>query len=185
MDDTEIIALYNARVETAISKTHSKYGRMLHRIALNILSNHEDSEEIVSDTYGKAWDTIPPQQPSALGAYLGRITRNLSINRWHSLRAKKRFSGADVLLSELGDWISSPDTVETEIEAAELVRAIDRWLGALPTDDRILFLRRYWFGDEVKELAKESETAPNKLTSRLYRLRQSLKKTLEQEGIFL
>jgi DNA-directed RNA polymerase specialized sigma24 family protein len=89
MEDLQIIELYNARIESAISETDTKYGRMLHGIAMNILSNHWDSEEIVNDTYSKAWNAIPPDKPNSLGAYLGRITRNLSINRWNEQRAKK------------------------------------------------------------------------------------------------
>lgn len=185
MDDLQIIELYNNRNETAIRETHGRYGRMLHGIAFNILSNHLDSEEIVSDTYVKAWGSIPPQQPNFLGAYLGRITRNLSINRWHKQRAKKRYDSAEVLLSELNDCVPSSDTVEAEIETKELAEVINCWLDTLPPDDRILFLRRYWFGDAVNELAKECATSPNKLAGRLYRLRQSLKKALEMEGISL
>src|SRR5690554_167262 len=141
MDDFQIIELYNARVETAISETDSKYGKMLHRIAFNILSNHWDSEEIVNDTYGKAWEAIPPEKPKSLGAYLGRITRNLSINRWHGKRAKKRYNGAELLLSELGECVPNTQTVETAIESKELVQVIDCWLGTLSTDKRVLFLR--------------------------------------------
>ena len=185
MEDLEIIALYNVRKETAISETSNKYGRMLHRIAFNILSSHEDSEEIVNDTYIKAWNAIPPKQPKLLGAYLGRINRNLSINRWHEQRANKRYNGAELLLSELSDCIPASDTAESAMETIELVQVIERWLGALPADDRILFLRRYWFGDALGELAKECATSANKLAGRLYRLRQSLRKTLETEGIIL
>ncbi|NLN42603.1 MAG: sigma-70 family RNA polymerase sigma factor [Clostridiales bacterium] len=185
MDDLQIIQLYNARVETAINETHNKYGRMLHGIAFNILSNHWDSEEIVNDTYSKAWNTIPPNEPKFLGAYLGRITRNLSINRWHKQRAKKRYKGAELLLSELQDCIPHSDTIETEMQTKELVEVINCWLDTLPPDDRILFLRRYWFGDSVNQLAKKCITSPNKLAGRLYRLRQSLKKALEMEGISL
>ncbi|HHV11830.1 MAG TPA: sigma-70 family RNA polymerase sigma factor [Clostridiales bacterium] len=185
MEDMDIIALYNSRVETAISETDSKYGRLLHRIAFNILSNREDSEEIVSDTYNSAWNTIPPQQPNSLRAYLGRITRNLSINRWHKQRAKKRYNGAELLLSELTDCIPANNNVESELERKELALAIDRWLSSLSVDDRVLFLRRYWFSDAVNVLAKECGTASNKLAGRLFRLRQSLKMFLEKEGISL
>ncbi|NLI61112.1 MAG: sigma-70 family RNA polymerase sigma factor [Clostridiales bacterium] len=185
MDDLQIIELYNARTETAIEKTSIKYGPMLHGIAFNILSNHWDSEEIVNDTYSKAWNTIPPKQPEFLGAYLGRITRNLSINRWHKQRAQKRYKGADLLLSELQDCIPHSDTIETEMQTKELVEVINSWLKKLSQDDRILFLRRYWFGDTVKQLAKKATTSPNKMAGRLYRLRQSLKKALEMEGISL
>ena len=110
MEDFQIIELYNARIERAIGETDAKYGRMLHSIAMNILSNHWDSEEVVNDTYGKAWNAIPPEKPNFLGAYLGRITRNLSINRWHEQRAKKRYNGAELLLSELGDCVPARTT---------------------------------------------------------------------------
>lgn len=185
MEDMQIIELYNARNEAAIKETDIKFGRLLHSIAFNLLSSHEDSEEIVNDTYGKAWSTIPPQRPNSLCAYLGRITRNLSINRWHEQRAKKRYPGAQLLLSELSDCIPGSGTVEDEIETLELVRIMDRWLSGLPTDDRVLFLRRYWFGEAVNKLAEECATSPNKLAGRLYRLRQRLKKALEEEDISL
>lgn len=185
MEDQDIISLYNDRRETAIIETDSKYGRLLHRIAQNILLNKQDSEEIVNDTYSKAWNTIPPQQPKSLGAYLGRITRNLSINRWHGQRAKKRYNGVELLLSELNDCIPSSNNVDSELETKELALVIDRWLGTLSTDDRVLFLRRYWFGDAVNALAMECLTSPNKLAGRLYRLRQSLKLALEKEDIFI
>lgn len=185
MEDSQIIELYNLRSESAISETDAKYGRMLHGIAMNILSSHWDSEEIVNDTYGKAWSTIPPEKPNSLGAYLGRITRNLSINRWHEKRAKKRYDGAELLLSELGDCVPTAQTVETVVEAKELAKIIDCWLSTLSTDNRVLFLRRYWFGETVSVLAKECGTSANKMAGRLYRLRQSLKNVLETEGISL
>lgn len=185
MEDAQIIELYNARNESAISETDAKYGRMLHKIAMNILSNHWDSEEIVNDTYGKAWNAIPPDKPGYLGAYLGRITRNLSINRWNEKRAKKRFNGAELLLSELSDCIPASQTIDSEIDTKDLVQAIERWLGSLSVDDRVIFLRRYWFGDAVNLLANEAGISASKMAGRLYRLRLSLKKALEMEGISL
>ncbi|HHU49984.1 MAG: RNA polymerase sigma factor [Caldicoprobacterales bacterium] len=185
MEDMQIIGMYQARDESAIKETAVKYGRLLYGIAFNMLSNHEDSEEIVNDTYDKAWNTIPPKCPNSLSAYLGRITRNLSINRWHKQRTKKRNSGMKLLLSELNDCIPCTYTVETEIETRELALIIDRWLGDLPVDRRVLFLRRYWFGEAVNQLAEECGTSANILAGRLYRLRQSLKAALEKEGISL
>ncbi len=182
MDDLQIIKLYWSRDEEALKETNTKYGRLLHSIALNILSNHEDSEECVNETYLKAWNAIPPQKPDSLTAYLGRIVRNLSINRWHENRAKKRYDGADALLSELSDCIPSLNSVEREIEAKELTRVISEWLCTLPQDDRVLFLRRYWFGDPINKLARECGTTPAKLSGRMYRLRQRLKDALEREG---
>lgn len=182
MEDAEIIELYNARIKTAITETANKYSRMLHGI---VLSNQWDSEEIVNDTYIKAWNSIPPEKPNSLGAYLGRITRNLSINRWNEQRAKKRFNGADTLLSELGDCVPAVQTPESVIETKELAQIINRWLSTLSAENRVIFLRRYWFGDTVKSLAKECGISANKMAGRLFRLRQSLRKALETEGISL
>lgn len=183
MEDAQIIALYWERNEAAITESHQKYGVMLQRIAFGILDSYEDSEECVNDTYQKAWDSIPPQRPLKLAAYLGRIIRNLSINRWHEGRARKR--GGGMLLHELSDCIPSPACVETEVEAAGLSEVIDQWLRSLSRDDRVLFLRRYWFGDSLKDLASTRGTTPDKLAGRLFRLRQKLKAALEKEEMGL
>ncbi len=185
MKDSEIIALFFARDETAITETTTKYGRLLHSIAYNILADHEDCEECVSDTYYQAWTTIPPQKPDSLSAYLGRIVRNLAINVWHKNRAQKRFNPADVMLDELGDIIPAAQTVEAEVDAHELARHISNWLRALGADDRILFVQRYWYGLSLKKLAADHRTTANKLAGRMYRLRQNLKVSLEQAGISL
>lgn len=185
MQDAQIVELYWKRAETAISASGEKYGAMLKRISFNILSSHEDSEECVDDAYMNAWNTIPPQRPQSLGAYLGRIVRNLSINRWHENHAQKRYCGAQELLSELSDCIPSTKTVEGELEAAELSQRIRAWLALLSVDDRVLFLRRYWYGDSLKVLAQECQSSENKLAGRLYRLRTKLKTTLEREGVYI
>lgn len=185
MEDLQIIELYWLRDEAAIKETNIKYGLMLQTIALNILSNYEDGEECVNDTYSKAWNTMPPQKPNSLAAYLGRIIRNLAINRWHQNRAQKRYNGANLLLSELSDCVPSTENVEKEIEVKELSELISAWLCTLSQDDRVLFLRRYWFGDPINILAVKCGTTPNKLAGRMYRLRQSLKKALEREDILL
>jgi RNA polymerase sigma-70 factor (ECF subfamily) len=185
MEDLQIIELYWSRNEEAIQETNTKYGRFLHSIALNILSNQQDSEECVSDTYCKAWNVIPPQKPNSLAAYLGRIVRNLSINRWHEKRAQKRYNGAELLISELSDCVPSSNSVEKGIEVRELSEVISDWLCTLSQDNRVLFLRRYWFGDPLNKLADECGTTINKLAGRLYRLRQSLKNILKSEGVWL
>lgn len=185
MEDKQIIELYNARNEAAIEETNNKYGRLLTSIAFNILSNPWDSEEMVNDTYARAWNAIPPERPNSLGAYLGRITRNLSINRWYKGRAKKRYNGAEMLLSELGDCVPAPETTESIVETKELSAILDSWLGTISTDNRVLFMRRYWFGEAVSSLAEEAGISANNMAGRLYRLRQSLKKLLEKEGVLL
>lgn len=183
MNDLQIIELFWKRDEAAIEKSDAKYGRLLHRISFNILSNKEDSEECVNDTYVKAWTSIPPQKPCRLSAYLGRITRNLSLNRWYENHAKKRGDNTTILLSELSDCVPAPQTVEDEIDGTLLTEAITHWLEALPQNDRVLFLRRYWFGDSLTLLADACKTTPNKLSGHMFRLRKSLKKHLEKEGI--
>ena len=185
MEDLQIIELYNKRNEKAISETSAKYGSLLYRIAINILSLHEDGEEVVNDTYSKAWNNIPPEKPNILSAYLGRITRNLSINRWHNRTAKKRYAGTEILLSELEDCIPSGADTEQTVENKDLVQTIDHWLSTLSVGDRVVFLKRYWFCDAVNKLAKEYGTSPNKLAGKLYRLRMDLKRVLAAEGISL
>lgn len=183
MDDLELIELYWARNEKAIDETNTKFGKLLYKISFSILSNHEDSQECVNDTYIKAWETIPPEKPRSFTAYLGRIVRNLSIDYWNKNRAKKRYGGGDVLLSELIDCIPSANTVWEDLESKYLSRLISDWLYTLPEKDRILFIRRYWYGDSIKELAKKEGISPSKLASHMYRLRTKLKDILEKEEV--
>lgn len=185
MDDLELIELYWERNERAIDETNTKYGRLLYKISFSILSNHEDSQECVNDTYIKAWKSIPPERPRSFTAYLGRIVRNLSIDYWNKSRTPKRFSGGDILLSELVDCIPSPDTVWSEVETKILSKIISNWLNTLPKEDRILFVRRYWYGDSIKELAIKIGTTPKKLASHMFRLRFNLKNVLEKEEVLL
>lgn len=185
MEDTAIIELYWLRDESAVSETDSKYGPFCRKIASNVLDLREDCEECVSDTWWKAWETMPPQRPQSLRAYLGRITRNLSISRLRRNRAHKRDSGVTAMLSELEDCVPSPGGVEQEIERGELTRIIEKWLMSLGEDDRALFVKRYWYGEALNELAFQTGTNPNQLAKRMLNLRLGLKKTLEREGVVL
>ena len=185
MDDIEIIELYWRRSEDAIAETDKKYGPYCYGIAVNLLGVHEDAEECVNDTYGAAWNAIPPERPGAFRTWLGRVTRNISIGRWRRIHAKKRFAPMEVLLSELDDCVPAPGGVERSLEAAELSRLISRWLRALPADDRALFVRRYWHGTPLSTLAQERGVSANRLAQRMYRLRLSLRTELEKEGITL
>lgn len=185
MEDSRIIDLYFRRDETAISKTAAKYGSYCHKLARNILTLEEDAEECVNDTWLRAWNTIPPEYPDKLGAWLGRVTRNLALNLWNRNHRQKRYAGMTQLLTELEECIPSPKTVEQKIEEKELTELINIWLGTLSREDRVLFLRRYWNGEAVKKLAAETGTTPGRLAKRLYRLRQNLKSRLEQEGYWI
>lgn len=185
MDDKQIIDLYFARDEQAIAETEQKYGRFCWRIAMNVLDVWEDAEECVSDTYLSAWKQIPPKVPQSLKAFLGRIVRNLSISRFRTMRAKKRFNGMEVLLSELGDCVPSSEYVEQTVEAKELSGYISEWLDSLPVEDCALFVRRYWFGDEVQELAEKCGITAAQMSQRMLRLRKGLRTALEQKGVAL
>ena len=185
MEDLEIIGLYFRRDERAITETAAKYGAFCRNIALNILSVSEDAEECVNDAYLRAWDSIPPQKPDKLGAWLGRVVRNTAYNLWNKNHRQKRYAGMEEILNELEDCIPSPDTVEHEIEEQELTGAINAWLADLPKKDRVLFVRRYWNGEAVNALAKRAGISAAATAKRLYRLRRELKSTLEKEGYSL
>lgn len=182
MEDSAIIELYWARDEGAITQTDAKYGAFCRRLAYNVLTNIEDSEECVNDTWHRAWDTMPPKRPDSLRAYLGRIVRNLSISRLRQRTAQKRGGGLEVMLSELDDCLPAPNGVEQEAEAQELAGVISAWLRSLNADDRAVFLRRYWYGDSVIDLAREWGCGANQMAKRMLRLRRALKARLEQEG---
>jgi RNA polymerase sigma-70 factor (ECF subfamily) len=183
MQDAAIIELYWNRDEQAISESDRQYGSYCRRIALNILKSHEDSEECVNDTWYRSWDNIPPQRPTSLAAFFGRIVRNLSISRYRANHAKKRFDGITLLLSELEDCVPSNASVTKAVDDRLLTDAIDNWLALLSKDDRVLFVRRYWLGDAVNTLAKENGCTQNQMAQRMLRLRKALKAALEQEGI--
>ena len=185
MEDAVIISLYWARDEAAITASDEKYGTLCRLLSHNILDSREDEEECVNDTWKRAWDTMPPQRPNSLRAYLVKIVRNLSIDRWRATRAKKRRGGLDVLLSELDDCLPAPSGAEELTEARETARVIDRWLSELSPADRTAFLRRYWYGQRVDEIAAQAGCSPNTMTKRLGRLRDGLRRVLEQEGIVL
>lgn len=182
MEDLQIIELYFQRDEAAISETDHKYGVFCHNLALNVLSINADAEECVNDTYLQAWNSIPPQRPNKLGVWLGRVVRNIAINLWNKKHRQKRYVGIEQLLDELENCIPSPQTLEREIEEKELTEVINKWLLSLSRDDRILFTRRYWNGEALNKLAKEYAVTPGRLAKRMYKLRQDLKLTLEQEG---
>lgn len=178
-----IISLYFQRMEDAIVQTQKKYGAYCYSIAMNLLNLREDAEECCNDTYLTAWNRIPPDQPNRLAAYLGRITRNIAVSLFRARHAQKRYSAMEVLLSELDDCVPSPQTPEMVVEGKELAGYIDQWLDGLTTSDRALFVRRYWYGDAVQTLAKETGELPNRVSKRLQKMRKSLKEYLESKGV--
>ena len=183
MEDTKIIDLYWARSQQAIAESERKYGAYCHTIARRILDREEDAEECVNDTWLHAWNAMPPQRPGILSAFFGKLTRNLSLDRWRAQRAQKRWQGqAEAALEELGDCLSAPGGVEQETEAAALAESLDRFLAALPQEKRVLFVRRYWYLCSIEELAAWSGKRRGTVSAALFRLRQDLREHLEGEG---
>jgi len=185
VEDNQIIELYFSRDESALTETATKYGAFCLRIAMNVVNVREDAEECVNDTYHTAWNQIPPTKPDSFKAFLGRIVRNFAISKYRAMHAKKRINGLEVMLSELEDCIPSTESVEQEIEAKELSEYINIWLEGLKAEDRALFVRRYWYGDEVHELAKKCGVTGTQMTQRMLRLRRKLKAFLEEKGVAL
>lgn len=186
MDDKKIIELYFDRSEQAISETAKKYGRYCHYIAFHILHNQEDSEECVNDTYLRAWNAIPPKQPERLRTFLGKITRNLSLNKWEKLTAQKRGAGqTEQVLEELMECIPSENNVEKVIEDKFILEILNDFLDKISADKRKLFVRRYFYLSSIKEIARDYGISESKVTVTLFRTRQMLKEVLEKEGVIL
>lgn len=183
MDDQNIIALYWERSENAISETAQKYGSYCYSIAKNILTNHEDAEESVNDTYLAAWKAIPPHRPAILATFLGKITRRLSIDRWRSRNARKRGDGEIILALEELEDCASDDGVEKTMERKRLAAAFNRFLEALPQTERQVFLGRYWYLDPIADIADHYGFSVSKVTSMLRRTRLKLREYLQKEEL--
>ena len=184
MTDARIIELYHLREERAISETDKKYGPYCRSIAYNILYSREDSEECVNDTYLSAWEAMPPERPNILSAFLGKICRRLSIDRWRRLNAEKRGGGETVLaLEELGWCIPAAqgDPAE-ELELKELRKLYEKFIASLPAAERKVFLCRYWYMDRVSDIALRFGFSEAKVTSMLHRTREKFRAILENEG---
>lgn len=183
MDDTQIITLFFARSELAVSEAMKRHGSAVWKVTTNILKDRQDAEECYSDTFHAAWNQIPPNRPNYLGAYLCRIARNISLKRYQANTAQKRNAYYDVAMDELSDTIPSPETVEQQYDAKELATYVNRFLRNLSREERYLFLRRYWFLDSVQDICKQLEVSPHTVSVRLFRLRQKLKTYLVKEGM--
>lgn len=184
LDDNLIIDLYWARSEDAIGETDKKYGSYLGTIAYNILYSHEDSSEAVNDTYLRAWDSMPPERPNILSAYLGKITRRISLNKRRDQRAEKRGGGEiNLVLDELSESIPSGFSVEQEVDAKALGETLNKFLGNLKETERDMFLRRYWYMDSVKDIAEMFGCGESKVKTTLFRIRKKLLATIESEGL--
>ena len=181
MEDREIVTLLWNRAESAIGALAKKFGHRLQRLAGNILRNPWDAEECVNDTYLALWNTIPPQSPEPLTPFVLRLCKNIAVSRLRSNLALKR-SGYEIALDELSEAIGAA-TLEETIAVRELGQAIDRFLDTLSTENRVIFLRRYWFADSYRDIARQVGLSENAVAVRLNRLRQALRDHLHKEEL--
>ena len=183
MEDENIIRLYWDRDETAIEETSKKYGKYCFSIANNILCSREDSEECVNDTYVKVWDSIPPKRPSIFSAFIGKITRNISLNRYKLNNAEKRGGNEmPLVLDEVREIVSGHPDPEEQAIRDELIAAVNDYLATLPVEKRVMFVRRYWYADDVKSIAERMGTSENNISVSVRRIRNSLRDNLIERG---
>ncbi len=184
MEDSKIIDLYFERSQVAVRETHEKYGHYCHSIAYSVLYSDEDAEECVNDTYLKAWQSIPPHRPLRLGAFLGKITRNLALDRYDAKAAKRRNGGIELALEEISECV--PDTIgESESEGKALSDAINSFLASLPKRTRIIFMQRYWYLSSISEISNSLGISESNVKVILMRTRRKFKEHLEKEEIFI
>lgn len=183
MDDQAILDLLWNRAETAIKFLSEKFGKRLMATAMNILNNRSDAEESVNDTYFAVWNQIPPQRPDPLSGYVYKIGRNIALDKFKYNVAGKRSSKYEISIDELADILPS-NALEDQIDARLLGESINRYLGSIQKENRIIFLKRYWFGDDIKEIAHHMGLRSNTVSVRLNRIRTGLRSHLIKEGFF-
>lgn len=183
MKDTQIIELFFRRAEEAVVRLAEKYGAMCRTIARRILWDERDSEECVNDAWLQTWNVIPPQRPACLSGFVGRITRNLALNRLDYNRAQKRDSTLEAAFEELSGSLPDPgDTLTDEVTFHDF---LNRFLRRQSEEHRRYFLRRYWYGMSVQEIARECGVGEEKVKSALFRIRNKLRQAMEEEGVYV
>lgn len=175
MEDKKIIGLFFERSEQALQELDVKYGKLCHKIAQNILNNPSDAEECVNDTYLGVWNSIPPNHPESLVSYVCKIVRNIACKRYHHNTASKRNSMYDVAFEELEECFVSTKDVESEIESNQLTETIEQFLDTLNQEDRVIFMRRYYFSDSYAEISELTGLTEKNVSVRLTRLRSKLR----------
>ncbi len=183
LEDKDIVNLYWDRNERAISETSAKYGHYCTNIAMNILNNRQDAEECVNDTYVNSWNTMPPHRPVRLSAFLGKIVRNLSFNKYrHEHRLKRGGYEMSIILDELNEIVSDRENIEDNVIGGELVKAINKFIRTLSDEKRYIFIRRYWYSDSIKTIADKCGHSENSVSVELSRIRKKLSDHLKKGG---
>lgn len=185
IEDEKIIELFFERSEQAIRELDNRYGKVCHALSYNIVNNRQDAEECVNDAYMGAWNAIPPTKPNPLQAYICKIVRNISLKCYYRNEAAKRNSTYEIAMQELEEYLPAPNTVETEIEARELVHIIESFLDTLSEENFVIFVRRYWFFDTYTEIAKRVGLSKKNVSVRLTRIRKQIKDYLVEREVFV
>ena len=185
IEDKKIVELFFKRSELAIRELDNKYGKVCHRLSYNIVNNRQDAEECVNDAYLGAWNAIPPEKPDPLLTYLCKIVRNISLKMYYRKKAAKRSSTYTIAMEEIEACIAAPSMVETEFEARELARVIESFLDTLTAENRVIFMRRYWFSDSYKDIAECIGISEKNISVRLTRIREKMKQYLIEREVFI
>ena len=185
IEDEKIIDLFFNRSEKAIQELDIKYGKVCHKLSYNILNNKQDAEECVNDAYLGAWNAIPPTRPNPLLSYIVKIVRNISLKIYWRKEAAKRSSHYTIAMEEIEACIAAPNTVEAEIETRELARIIEDFLNTLMVENRVIFMRRYWFSDSYKDIAEFVGLSEKNISVRLTRIREKMKQYLIEREVFV
>ncbi len=182
MDDCKIVDMYWARNENAIAESDKKYGRMLNSLSYSLLSSHEDAEECVNDTYIDAWNSMPTARPDYLGAYLSKLTRRISIDKFRRDHRLKR-GGTDNVILELTDCIPSHENIENDYDNKRLGECLNDFIARLEKEKRVMFIRRYFYFQSTEQIAREMSVSESKIKVTLFRIRRDLRNLLESEGL--
>ena len=185
MEDEKIIDLFFARSEQGIRELDNQYGAICRSLSYNIVNNRQDAEECVNDAYLGVWNTVPPARPSPLLAYLCRIVRNLSLKAYWKKNAAKRSSVYTIAMEEIEACVADRKTVEDEIEARELARIMEEFLDTLTLENRVIFMRRYWFSDSCRDIAGLMGLTEKNISVRLTRIRQKMRQYLMERGVLV
>ena len=185
MEDKEIIELFFERSEQAIRELDTKYGRICHDLSYNIVNSRQDAEECVNDAYLGAWNAIPPARPAPLLSYIAKIVRNLSLKLYWKKEAAKRSGQYTMALEEIEGCIADRETTEDALDARELARIIGEFLDTLTVENRVIFLRRYWFADSYKDIAELTGLTEKNISVRLTRIREKMKQYLMEREVFV
>ena len=185
IEDEKIIEMFFERSEQGLWELDNKYGKVCHNLSYNIVGSRQDAEECVNDAYLGAWNAIPPARPNPLLSYLVKIVRNISLKIYWRKEAAKRSSHYTIALEEIEAYIADTNTVEAEIEARELARIIESFLDTLTVENRIIFMRRYWFSDSCKDIARLVGLSEKNISVRLTRIREKMKQYLIEREVFI